>query len=120
MIHEKGAEHRASLFQNPCYTTGFATTEAYWTPAKVGGVTKWVLVQAFERRVLTFTPDNPDGWKVDAGNVGQHYYQWRYGHLGKTPVAVVPPGGFDPKPYLGQGIATTALILRPRSRHKRY
>ena len=24
------------------------------------------------------TPDNPDGWKVEAGNVGLHYYDWRY------------------------------------------
>jgi hypothetical protein len=38
-----------------------------------------VLLQCFERRCLTYTPDNPEGWKVEAGNVGQHYYQWRYG-----------------------------------------
>jgi hypothetical protein len=35
-------------------------------------------VQVFERRVLTYTPSNPDGWKVEAGNVGLQYYQWRY------------------------------------------
>ena len=45
----------------------------------VGGVSKLVLVQVFERRVLTYTPDNPDGWKVEAGNVGLQYYEWRYG-----------------------------------------
>ena len=38
-----------------------------------------MLVQAFERRVLTYTPSNSDGWKVEAGNVGRHYYEWRYG-----------------------------------------
>jgi hypothetical protein len=37
-----------------------------------------VLVQCFERRCLTWTPGNPNGWTVEAGNVGQHYYQWRY------------------------------------------
>ena len=37
-----------------------------------------VLVQAFERRVLTYTPDNAPEWRVEMGNVGQHYYQWRY------------------------------------------
>ncbi len=45
----------------------------------VGGVEKWVLAQLFERRVLTYTPDNPQGWHVEMGNVGQHYYTWRYG-----------------------------------------
>ncbi len=91
LVYENGGEHNAPLFQNPFYATGFPTTEAYWTQVKVGGVTKRVLVQAFERRVLTYTPDNPDGWKVEAGNVGQHYYQWRYGQLGKTPIPAPSP-----------------------------
>ena len=38
-----------------------------------------VLIQAFERRVLTYTPSNPSGWKVESGNIGRHYYQWYYG-----------------------------------------
>ena len=29
--------------------------------------------------VLTYTPGNPPGWEVEAGNVGSHYHQWRYG-----------------------------------------
>jgi hypothetical protein len=36
----------------------------------VGGVTKPVLVQLFERRVLTYTPGNPAGFEVEMGNVG--------------------------------------------------
>ena len=60
------------------YATGYPLTEAYWTDVLVGGVQKQVLVQVFERRVLTYTPSNSDGWKVEAGNVGQHYYTWRY------------------------------------------
>ncbi len=67
------------LFSNPFYATGYPLTEPYWTHVLVGGVSKVVLVQVFERRVLTYTPSNPDGWKVEAGNVGQHYYSWRYG-----------------------------------------
>ena len=43
-------------------------------------------MQCFERRCLTYTPDNPDGWQVEAGNVGQHYYAWRYGAAPVTPV----------------------------------
>jgi hypothetical protein len=67
------------LFLNPFYITGYPLTEAYWTKAKVAGTVKDVLLQCFERRCLTYTPDNPDGWKVEFGNVGQHYYAWRYG-----------------------------------------
>ncbi|MDQ6832243.1 MAG: hypothetical protein M3008_02490, partial [Chloroflexota bacterium] len=58
---------------------GFPITEAYWVKVRVGGTQKQVLVQAFERRVLTYTPDNPDGFKVEAGNVGLQYLHWRYG-----------------------------------------
>jgi hypothetical protein len=69
------------LFPNPFYATGFPITEAFWAQVKVAGTYKDVLMQCFERRCLTYTPDNPDGWKVEAGNVGQHYYTWRYGSL---------------------------------------
>jgi glucose/arabinose dehydrogenase len=67
------------LFPNPYYGTGLPVTEAYWARIDVGGVEHLVLIQAFERRVLTYTPDNPAGWRVEAGNVGLHYYSWRYG-----------------------------------------
>jgi hypothetical protein len=61
------------------HTFGFPITEAYWTRATVGGVERDVLVQLYERRVLTYTPDNPLPWQVEMGNVGAHYYRWRYG-----------------------------------------
>jgi hypothetical protein len=57
---------------------GLPLTDAYWARAVVGGVEKDVLVQLFERRVLTFTPQNPDPFKVEMGNVGRHYVKWRY------------------------------------------
>ena len=60
------------------FSTGYPITEAYWTKVKVGGVQKDVLFQAFERRTLTYTPSNPDGYKVEMGNVGWHYLTWRY------------------------------------------
>lgn len=58
---------------------GYPITEPYWTSVKVTGAQKWVLVQAFQRRVLTYVADNPSGWKVEMGNVGRHYFSWRYG-----------------------------------------
>jgi hypothetical protein len=66
------------FFGNPVYVLGRPITEPYWTRARVGGVERDVLVQLFERRVLTYTPANPPGWQVEMGNVGQHYYAWRY------------------------------------------
>lgn len=66
------------LFSNPFSATGYPTTEAYWTTARVAGVERDVLVQCFERRCMTYTPSNPSGWKVEMGNIGQHYLHWRY------------------------------------------
>ena len=57
---------------------GYPITEPYWTYVKIGGTSKWVLVQAFQRRVLTYVADNPPGWQVEMGNVGRHYFDWRY------------------------------------------
>lgn len=63
------------------YAVGFPLCEPYWTNAKIGGDNVWVLVQVFERRVLTFVPTAPAAWQIEAGNVGLHYYQWRYGDV---------------------------------------
>jgi Cu/Zn superoxide dismutase len=66
------------LFQNPFYATGYPITEAYWSKVMINGSLRDALWQCFERRCLTYTPDNPAGFQVEAGNVGQHYYKWRY------------------------------------------
>ncbi|HET9017508.1 MAG TPA: CARDB domain-containing protein [Thermomicrobiaceae bacterium] len=84
-VVQNGQVVTAPLFQNPFYATGYPITEAYWTNVLVGGVSKQVLVQCFERRCLTYTPSNPAGWQVEAGNVGQHYYIWRYQQLSQQP-----------------------------------
>ncbi len=62
------------------FAFGYPISEPYWSRARVGGVDKTVLVQLFERRVLTYTPGNPRGFEVEMGNVGQHYHRWRYGY----------------------------------------
>jgi hypothetical protein len=66
------------LFEPTFFATGFPITEAYWAQVRVGGEEKDVLMQCFERRCLTYTPDNPEGWQVEMGNVGRHYHAWRY------------------------------------------
>jgi hypothetical protein len=57
---------------------GYAISEPFWSRAVVGGVEKDVLIQLFERRVLTYTPSNDEPFKVEMGNIGQHYFAWRY------------------------------------------
>lgn len=57
---------------------GFPLTDPYWVKTKLAGKTQDVLVQAFERRVLTYTPSNPKGFQVEMGNTGTDYWQWRY------------------------------------------
>jgi hypothetical protein len=66
------------LFQPTFFATGFPITEAYWATVRVAGEERDVLMQCFERRCLTYTPDNPEGWQVEMGNVGRHYHAWRY------------------------------------------
>ncbi len=76
----------ATLNNQPVYTDnpianvfGYAITEPYWVKTKIAGTDQMVLVQLFQRRVLTYNPNisNP-AQRVEMGNVGQHYYVWRY------------------------------------------
>jgi len=77
-VYERGS-YRDSTLIDWVFTLGYPISEPYWTHIRVGGVERDVLVQAFQRRVLTYSPDNPRGWQVEMGNVGRHYYFWRYG-----------------------------------------
>ncbi len=81
VIYENGQYLNAQLFDPWFYATGLPITEAYWAEVKIGGEYLDVLMQCFERRCLTYNPANPEGWKVEAGNVGLHYYMWRYGMM---------------------------------------
>ena len=62
---------------------GHPISDAYWITARVGEQDKDVLVQLFERRTVTYTPSNPAAFRVEMGNVGQHYFSWRYQVLGQ-------------------------------------
>ena len=89
----------ATQNDQPIYTNqptsnvfGLAISEPYWVNTKVGGQDRTVLVQLFERRVLTYNPalSGQGVEKVEMGNLGQHYYQWRYVES-KTGPAPTPP-----------------------------
>ncbi len=75
----EGRRYGSGTLVNWVFTLGYPISEPYWTRIKVGGADRDVLVQPFQRRVLTYSPDNPSGWQVEMGNVGRHYYLWRYG-----------------------------------------
>ena len=75
------------------YATGYPISEPYWANVKIAGQKQDVLIQAFERRVVTYAPNGVPGFKVQMGNIGQHYYDWRYRDAGRpatTPTPVVP------------------------------
>jgi hypothetical protein len=78
-VFENGITVEGRLFEDPFFATGFPITEAYWVYVPVGGDWQDVLIQCFERRCLTYTPGNSSGWQVEAGNIGRHYHQFRYG-----------------------------------------
>jgi hypothetical protein len=60
------------------FVLGYPIADPVWVQVKLQGTPQWVLVQPFERRLLTYTPSNPVGWQVEMGNIGQHYEAWRY------------------------------------------
>jgi hypothetical protein len=73
---------------NWVYVMGYPITEPYWIHVKAAGQERWVLMQAFQRRILTYSPYNPEGWKVEMGNVGRAYHTWRYTAPAPTPTPV--------------------------------
>ena len=97
----------APLF-NPRYAlTGLPISEAYWASVRVAGSRRDVLIQAFQRRVLTYLPANPTGWQVELGNIGLHYLEWRY-TPGAAPTLAPVPGG-PPAPGALANVAVTAI-----------
>jgi hypothetical protein len=67
-----------TLPQDWLFVMGYPLSEPYITEITLAGKPSLAMVQVYERRVLTYTPSNPDPFKVEQGNVGRHYFQWRY------------------------------------------
>jgi plastocyanin len=91
-VYVDGQYVEDDLFLNPFYAVGRPMTEAYWAWVMVDGEEQDVLIQCFERRCLTFTPGNPEGWEVESGNIGQHYFAWRYREIDRD-APIVPTAG---------------------------
>lgn len=78
---EEGDPTTAEPLFSWIYVMGFPIADPIWVEVPVGGEPQWVLIQPFERRVLTYTPSNSDEWQVEMGNIGQHYRDWRGQYL---------------------------------------
>jgi DMSO/TMAO reductase YedYZ molybdopterin-dependent catalytic subunit len=80
----KGNTSQARLSDPWFYAAGLPISEPYWAKVKINGQANVdVLVQAYQRRVLTYVPTFPAGFQVQMGNIGQHYYDWRYKDAGR-------------------------------------
>ncbi len=92
-------------------TMGYPISDAYWTRAQVGGIARDVLVQLYERRVLTYTPGNAEPFKVEMGNVGRHYYSWRYN--ARYDLSLPQQSNTEVKPEAGfPGVSVSIRIFR--------
>lgn len=102
-LNQQGLVYRnGTLVTEPLFNwvdvTGYPIIEPYWVTARVGGVPYAVLVQLYERRVLTYTPLFPPEFQLQMGNAGQHYATWRYS-TGSAPLAPgMALGGPPPAP----------------------
>ena len=87
-VYENGQTMNDVLNFPWLYASGHPISEAYWTKAMIAGKSTEVLVQLYERRALTYVANNPEGFKVEMANIGQHYYDWRYKEAGRCGDAV--------------------------------
>jgi uncharacterized protein GlcG (DUF336 family) len=92
-----GQDINARLSDPWFYATGLPISEPYWAKVKIANQPNVdVMIQAFERRVVTYVPSAPSGFQVQMSNIGQHYYDWRYGGTppsSPSPSVPVPPTG---------------------------
>jgi hypothetical protein len=77
IVYEQGRYQQGQIV-DWMFVVGLPISEPYWARVRVGGQERDILIQAFQRRVLTYSPQNDPAWRVEMGNVGQHYLRWRY------------------------------------------
>ncbi len=103
------------LSEPPSFITGLPISEAYWARVKVAGQPTDVLVQAFQRRVLTYLPALQAPWNVQMGNIGLHYLQWRYGNTTCSAQPPAPTPTATPAPPAALQALPFYRLLNPRT-----
>jgi hypothetical protein len=88
----QGGRFSEDLLFNWVYVTGYPVTEPYWLEIRINNKKSWVMAQAFQRRLLTYNPGNAPEWRVEMGNAGLQYYEWRYGSRPPAQPTQVPNG----------------------------
>jgi hypothetical protein len=133
--NEQGQIVNEQLITPWFFASGLPISEPYWAKATISGELTDVLIQAYERRALTYVPSNPAGFQVEMANIGQHYFDWRYRNYGYcpadpigTPTAPVPapsgtvvpggtgtPGATGTPAATGTAAATTTAVATSTS-----
>ncbi|MDQ2808610.1 MAG: cellulase family glycosylhydrolase [Chloroflexota bacterium] len=92
-VANSGAGYEFRQLFDPTFVLGYPISEAYWSTAIINGKATQVLIQLYQRRVLTYVPGFATAWQVQMGNVGAQYYAWRYGMPlpPAAPIAVAAP-----------------------------
>lgn len=92
LVWEDDHQDIASPLFDWLFVLGYPLADPFWVQVRLRGNMSWILIQPFERRILTYTPSNPPGWQVEMSNIGQHYFLWRYSST--PPVRITGNPGF--------------------------
>ena len=93
-FNDPSSGFRPDVGVNWVYAAGLPISEPFWIDATVAGSARRVLVQLFERRVLTYTESNNVPYRIEWGNIGQHYQGWRDADAGPAPCPDSPAGTY--------------------------
>lgn len=86
--------NRADLFPGGwMHDIGLPLTNAFSVETVKGDQIRMIVMQAFERTVLTFDPLNPAEWQIERGNIGTDALL----AAGQTPLAIQPARPTGPK-----------------------
>lgn len=113
VVQREGKALQGEALANWVYVMGYPITEAYWARVKIDGIYYDALHQLYERRSLIYVPGLPEGWQVQMGNVGQHYYAWLYG--GPLPTPLIPLASASPTVRTTPTKIAPLATMRPAS-----
>lgn len=71
---------------------GLPLSEPYWGYYRQNAIAYPALFQIFQRRVLVYIPELPEGKQFVLPSIGRHYYRWRYGQEATQPWPNPKPG----------------------------
>jgi hypothetical protein len=113
----QGARLVQAQLVDPLFVLGHPITDAYWADVLVNGAPVTVLMQLFERRAITYNPNNLPDWRVELANVGRAYYDWRYNESPPAPAisAQAESDGVAVRGWNWPGPSTVRLEIDPAS-----